>query len=143
MTVAEYKKGLLDELNKQRNMDRSKIFGEEELKLIDKVYGLVVQTIELSNDDCENDMAGMANSQPKTDEWIPCNSGKMPHAGATVLIQLPESKGGITLVNGISVDISFVRSINNEWVSSCGVYPFEDVIAWQPLKAFKPQSNKC
>lgn len=47
MTVKEYKKKLLEEFDRQRKMDRSKHFNKEELELIDKVYGLVIQTIEL------------------------------------------------------------------------------------------------
>lgn len=75
----------------------------------------------------------LLESAPKISGWIPCSSGKIPHAGSAVLIQLKHSTDGITGDEGITFDISFVRTSKNEWVSSCGTYPFEDVVAWMPL----------
>lgn len=47
MSLKEYKDKLLKEFNRQRKIDRSKHFNEKELELIDRVYKLVIQTIEL------------------------------------------------------------------------------------------------
>lgn len=51
MTATEYKNKLLEEFDKQRKMDRSKHFNEEQLQLIDKVYGLVIQTINMTDEE--------------------------------------------------------------------------------------------
>lgn len=85
----------------------------------------------------------VANIERTTEDcggWIPCSTGKMPHGGTAVLIRLRHGCGGIDGVdsndNG-SYDISFLRSSKNEWVSSCGTYPSEDVVAWMPIKPYK------
>lgn len=68
--------------------------------------------------------------------WIPC-SERLPECdGETVLIQLPENKGGVTLADEISVDISFIRTSKKEWVASCGRYKLEEVIAWKPIEPY-------
>lgn len=68
--------------------------------------------------------------------WIPCSSGKMPHMGCAVIIQLKYSEDGITGDDDMTYDISFLRTDKNEWVSCCGTYPFEDVIAWRKIKPY-------
>lgn len=86
-----------------------------------------------------------ANTERSTgdcDKWILCSSGKMPHGGSAVLIQLRRNTDGITADSGYTVDISFVRTSKNEWVSSCGTYPFEDVVAWMPINTYKLKQEK-
>lgn len=101
----------------------------DEKKLIDELK----QSGMIADNEYGNAIVDMIENQPKIGEWIPCNSGKMPHPGSAVLIQLRRRTDGITGDTGRSFDISFLRTSKNEWVSSCGTYPFEDVVAWQPL----------
>ena len=42
----------------------------------------------------------------------------------------------ITGDDDMTYDISFLRTDKNEWVSCCGTYPFEDVIAWRKIKPY-------
>lgn len=60
----------------------------------------------------------------------------MPHRGSTVLIRLRNVHDGITGDDDYTYDISFLRSDKNEWISSCGTYPFKDVKAWRPIEPY-------
>lgn len=69
--------------------------------------------------------------------WIPCSIGKMPGEGSAVLIRLENTDDGITGDDDHTYDISFLRTNENEWISSCGTYPFEAVKAWRPIEPYQ------
>lgn len=65
--------------------------------------------------------------------WIPVKE-KLPHCGSTILILLKNKSDGITMDDGATCDISWLRT-EGYFISSQGKYKYEDVTAWQPLPA--------
>lgn len=68
--------------------------------------------------------------------WILCSTGKMPHGGSSVLIRLKSINDGITGDDDRTYDISFLRTTDNEWVSTQGTYTFDAVLAWKPIEPY-------
>lgn len=84
---------------------------------------------------CKHFSANMERSED-FGGWIPCNTEKMPHGGSSVLIRLKSTKDGITGDDDRTYDISFLRTTDNEWVSTQGTYPFDAVLAWKPIEPY-------
>lgn len=100
-------------------------------------FGTVKQAMLEAADTIEVLCAKLADMERSAEDcgggWIPCSVDHMPHRGSAVLIRLRNVCDGITGDDDYTYDISFLRTDKNEWISSCGTYPFEDVKAWRPI----------
>ena len=113
-------------------------------KINDKIKNPFAWTSTLCCHNCDHkdeyieelEAADMERAAEECGGWIPCSVDHMPHRGSTVLIRLRNVHDGITVDDDYTYDISFLRSDKNEWISSCGTYPFKDVKAWRPIEPY-------
>ena len=79
---------------------------------------------------------GYADAEKKLAEeynggWISLEE-KLPNCGSAILILLKNKSDGITMDDGTTCDISWLRT-EDYFISSQGKYKYEDVTHWQPL----------